>query len=301
MTSPFIRWTLEEKMSINPNAVGATVGPRRRSWTDRDTLLYALGVGAGLADLPFVTENTKGIAQRVLPTFAVIVAEGNAILSQAGKINWGKMVHGAQGIRLHRPLPAVGEADVSAEITEIQDKGQGKNAVLTIVASATDPQDGTLMAESTTTLVFRGAGGFGGQPGQSVPRVEIPDRDPDIEIAYTSREDQALVYRLSGDRNPLHSDPVFATERAGFPKPILHGLCTYGFAGRAVLEGLCGGDPERLKSMHARFAAPVFPGETLRTSIWRAGDGRAIFTTTASGEPETGDRVVLDGGQVEYR
>lgn len=288
-------------MGIDPNALGASIGPRRRAWTDRDTLLYALGVGAGLDDLPFVTENTKGVPQRVLPTFAVIVAEGNSILSKAGKINWGKMVHGAQGIRLHRPLPPAGEADVSAEITEIQDKGEGKNAVLTIVASATDAHDGALLAESTTTLVFRGAGGFGGAPGQSAPRVEIPERDPDIEIAYTSREDQSLLYRLSGDRNPLHSDPVFATERAGFPKPILHGLCTYGFAGRALLEGLCGGNPDRLEAMHARFASPVFPGETLRTSIWRTGDGRAVFTTKASGEKDAGERLVLDGGQVEYR
>lgn len=288
-------------MGIDPNALGASIGPRRRSWTDRDTLLYALGVGAGLGDLPFVTENSKGVAQRVLPTFAVIVAEGNSVLAKAGKINWGKMVHGAQGIRLHRHLPAAGEVDVSAEITDLQDKGEGKNAVMTIVASATDPVDGALVAESTTTLVFRGAGGFGGEPGQSAPRIEIPERAPDVEIAHASREDQALLYRLSGDRNPLHSDPVFATERAGFPKPILHGLCTYGFAGRAVLGGLCDGDPARLEAMHARFAAPVFPGETLRTAIWRTGEGRAVFTTTAVGEPGAGERLVLDGGQVEYR
>ncbi|MCG2621249.1 hypothetical protein LVY72_04895 [Arthrobacter sp. I2-34] len=288
-------------MSIDPNALGASIGPRRRSWTDRDTLLYALGVGAGLDDLPFVTENSKGVEQRVLPTFAVIVAEGNSILAKAGKINWGKMVHGAQGIRLYRPLPAAGEVDVCAEITDLQDKGEGKNAVLTITASASDPVDGALVAESTTTLVFRGAGGFGGEPGTSALRVEIPEREPDVEIEYGTRADQALLYRLSGDRNPLHSDPVFATERAGFPKPILHGLCTYGYAGRAVLAGLCGGDPARLESMHARFAAPVFPGETLRTSIWRTGEGRATFTTTATGEPGAGERLVLDGGQVEYR
>lgn len=289
-------------MAIDPAALGACVGPKRRKWRDRDTLLYALGVGtgAGNEELSFVTENSRGVPQQVLPTYAVILAEGNSVLAQAGKINFGKMVHGSQGFRLHRPIEPAGEADVTATITDLQDKGEGKNAIMTITAEARSVDDGSLIAESTTTLVFRGAGGFGGNPGESPSKVEIPDRVPDAEITHKIREDQALIYRLSGDRNPLHSDPWFATERAGFPRPILHGLCTYGFAGRALLAAICDNDAKRLIAMDARFAAPVFPGESLTTSIWKADNGKALFTVSASGDERQPERLVLDAGVAEY-
>lgn len=289
-------------MAIDPAALGACVGPRRRKWRDRDTLLYALGVGAGAGsdELSFVTENSRGVPQQVLPTYAVILAEGNSVLSQAGKINFGKMVHGAQGFRLHRPIEPAGEADVTATISDLQDKGEGKNAIMTITAEARSIDDGALIAESTTTLVFRGAGGFGGQPGESPEKVEMPDRAPDAEITHEVRDDQALIYRLSGDRNPLHSDPWFATERAGFPRPILHGLCTYGFAGRALLAAVCDNDAKRLIAMDARFAAPVFPGESLTTSVWNVGNGKALFTVSASGDSKDSERLVLDAGVAEY-
>jgi acyl dehydratase len=288
-------------MGINPEARGISIGPKRRAWKDRDTLLYALGVGAGLDDLSLVTENSHDLPQQVLPTYAVIVAEGNALLGKIGKVNWGKMVHGAQGFRVFRPLAPKGEIEVTASITDLQDKGEGGNAVMTITAEACDPESGDRVAETTTTLVFRGAGGFGGEPGEARHQVEIPDRAPDTEVTYTVREDQALIYRLSGDRNPLHSDPWFATERAGFPRPILHGLCTYGFAGRALVEGLCAGDTSRLTSMHARFAAPVFPGESLRTSMWTVDERRAVFTVTAEGGDGQPERIVLDSGEAEVR
>ncbi len=286
-------------MGIDPNSVGATAGPSTQTWSSRDTLLYALGVGAGLDELAFTTENSHGIDQQVLPTFGVIAGGGLAAIAKAGDINWGRLVHGSQSVRLNRPLTPDGELSVTSEIADIQDKGEGKNAIITLVGRGVDPGSGELVLETSSTLVIRGAGGFGGQPGASAAKVEFPDREPDVQIAYVTREDQALTYRLSGDRNPLHSDPWFATEKAGFPKPILHGLCSYGFTGRALLHGLCDGDPARFRSMNARFSSPVFPGETLTTSAWRTGDGTAVFRTEAAGADGSDKRIVIDGGVLE--
>jgi len=287
-------------VGIDPSSVGATAGPHARGWDDRDTLLYAIGVGAGLDELPFTTENSHDTPQRVLPTYGVIACGRVDVLAKAGDINWGRLVHGSQSVRLHTPLPPAGELAVISEIVDIQDKGEGKNAIITVATRGTDPGTGQLVAETSSTLVVRGAGGFGGQPGQSPARVAYPDQEPDVRTAQTTREDQALTYRLSGDRNPLHSDPWFATELAGFPRPILHGLCTYGFAGRALLHGLCDSDPARFRSMSARFSAPVFPGETLTTSAWRKEDGLAVFRTEAAGPNGENQRVVLDDGLLEY-
>jgi acyl dehydratase len=283
-------------MGINPNAVGASSGPMERSWDSKDALLYALGVGAGLDELQFTTENSHDIEQRVLPTFAVIIGMGGASMGAAGEIDWGKLVHGSQSIRLFKPIPVEGTIVMTDRLSDIQDKGEGKHAILEVTAEGVDKATGDKLLETVTTAVIRGAGGFGGQRGEAKARPEFPDRKPDHEVTYQTREDQALIYRLSGDRNPLHSDPWFATQLAGFPKPILHGLCTYGFAGRALLHGLCDGDPDRFGAMDGRFSSPVFPGEALTTSMWLDGDG-AIFRTTASPD----DRVVLDDGRFEFR
>ncbi|HEY1967976.1 MAG TPA: MaoC/PaaZ C-terminal domain-containing protein [Pseudonocardia sp.] len=287
-------------MGIDPNSVGATAGPATVGWADRDTLLYAIGVGAGLDELAFTTENSHDLPQRVLPTYGVIVCSNMSVLAKAGQINWGRLVHGSQSVRLHRPLAAAGELAVTGEIADIQDKGEGKNAIITIAAKGTDPASGELVVETSSTLVIRGGGGFGGQSGASPAKVTIPDREPDAVRAEATRDDQALTYRLSGDRNPLHSDPWFATEKAGFPKPILHGLCSYGFAGRALLHELCDSDPAKFGSMSARFSSPVFPGETLTTSAWRTEDG-AVFRTEAAGSDGSNRRVVLDDGVLELR
>jgi len=225
---------------------------------------------------------------------------GFAATPLVGSFNWGMLLHGSQEIRLSAPLPAAGSLSVVAEIADIQDKGPGKNAILILRARGTDPSTGAQVAETLTTLVIRGDGGFGGQPGQRAAAPEFPDREPDARIALPTREDQALIYRLSGDRNPLHSDPWFARELAGFPTPILHGLCTYGFAGRALLAELAGGQAARLTAVAARFSAPVFPGETLTTSIWRTGSGRAVYRTEASAADGSNARVVLDDGVAEY-
>lgn len=287
-------------MAIDPSAIGAVTEPKVYEWTDRDAMLYALGVGAGTDDLAFTTENSHEVPQQVLPTFAVICCMGFAAAPLVGSFNWGMLLHGSQEIRLSSPLPASGALSVVAEVADIQDKGEGKNAILILRARGSDPATGAPVAETLTTLVIRGDGGFGGQPGQRAAAPEFPDREPDARIALPTRADQALIYRLSGDRNPLHSDPWFAREMAGFPTPILHGLCTYGFAGRALLAELADGQAARLTAVAARFSAPVFPGETLTTSIWRTGDGRAVYRTEASGPDGSNARVVLDDGVAHY-
>jgi acyl dehydratase len=210
------------------------------------------------------------------------------------------LLHGSQGIRLHAPLPPAGKLSVVSEVADIQDKGEGKNAVIMLRGRGTDPESGELIAETFTTLVIRGEGGFGGQPGQRPIAPEFPDREPDARIPLPTREDQALIYRLSGDRNPLHSDPWFARELAGFPKPILHGLCTYGVSGRALVAELGKGVAANITSIDSRFTSPVFPGETLTTLIWRTEPGKAVFRTEASAPDGSDARVVLDDGAAEY-
>ncbi len=290
-------------MAIDPSAVGAVTEPMLFEWTDRDTLLYALGVGAGLDDLAFTTENSHEIPQQVLPTYAVICCPAFGAAGLVGKFNWALLLHGSQSIQLHAPLPPAGKLSVVSEVADIQDKGEGKNAILVLRGRGTDPDSGTLIAETLTTLVIRSEGGFGGSPGQRPIAPEFPDREPDARIALPTRVDQALIYRLSGDRNPLHSDPWFARELAGFPKPILHGLCSYGVAGRALVAELGQGTAANIISMASRFTSPVFPGETLTTLIWRTEPGKAVFRTEASSSegPDGADtRVVLDDGTVEY-
>ena len=160
-------------MAIDPSAVGAVTEPMTFEWTDRDTLLYALGVGCGIDDLSFTTENSHDTPQQVLPTYAVICCPAFGAAGKIGKFNWAMLLHGSQGIRLHAPLPAAGKLSVVSEVTDIQDKGEGKNAVVMLRSRGTDPDSGTLIAEASTTFVIRGAGGFGGQPGQRPVRGPV--------------------------------------------------------------------------------------------------------------------------------
>ena len=201
------------------------------------------------------------------------------------------MLHGEQGITLHREIPVDGELESTSTITGIWDKTKGAvvDTESTSVLAGTDEPLFTTRA----SLFFRGEGGWGGDRGPSVT-VDIPDGAPDEEIAYSTRTDQALLYRLNGDRNPLHSDPQFAAD-GGFPKPILHGLCTYGFTGRALLHGLCDGDPAAFGSMDARFTSPVMPGETLTVRMWRTDDG-AVFRTHGSDDSGRSRRWSLHAG-----
>jgi len=279
-------------MPIDPSAVGSEAGPVERSWTSKDALLYAVGVGAGTAELPFTTENSAGIDQEVLPTFAVIVGAGGAAFGKVGDIDLTQLVHGEQAVELAGPIPVEGKVSTTSRITGIYDKGKG--AVIASESTSVDAGTGEPRFTTRSSVYIRGAGGFGGERGPSGRRNVPPERDPDHRVTYLTSPDQALVYRLSGDRNPLHSDPEFA-KLAGFDRPILHGLCTYGFTGRALLHSLCGGRPERFRSMEGRFSAPVFPGDELTVSMWDVGDGEAFFTTTS----HTG-ATVIDAGRLTY-
>ncbi|MEV4458156.1 MaoC/PaaZ C-terminal domain-containing protein [Microbispora sp. NPDC049633] len=279
-------------MPLDHGLIGVESAPHERSWTSADTLLYALGVGAGTEELPFTTENSAGIRQRVLPTFAVLAAQA-PIGRKLGDFDPAMLVHAEQAFELHRELPAAGRVSTTSTVTGIYDKGSG--ALVTTEARAADAGSGESLITSRSSVFIRGEGGFGGERG---PRDEWtePDRPPDHRVTYRTRADQALLYRLSGDRNPLHSDPVFAA-RAGFGRPILHGLCTYGFTGRALLHAVAGSDPARFAAMSGRFSKPVYPGETLTVSIWVSDDGATALFRTAK---EDGT-VVIDRGRAAFR
>jgi acyl dehydratase len=279
-------------MAINPDAVGTKSDPIEASWTSKDALLYAVGVGAGHDELAFTTENTNDVEQQVLPTFPVVIRSGSA-LGAIGSFNPAMLVHGQQAVTLHRPLPVDGTASVTSEITGVYDKGKAAVVVVESVAVA----GGEPLYTTTSSLFIRGEGGWGGDRGPSGPKNVPPERDPDQVISYRTSRDQAFVYRLSGDRNPLHTDPSFAA-MGGFDTPILHGLCTYGFTGRALLHSLCGGDPARFQHIEGRFASPVFPGEALTIRMWSTGDGEAVFNTSAGDEGD--ERVVIDQGLLRY-
>tara|TARA_B100000809_G_C15112092_1_gene520986 strand:+ start:1046 stop:1882 length:837 start_codon:yes stop_codon:yes gene_type:complete len=277
-------------MPINPEAVGVKGQPSQRSWTSKDALLYAVGIGAGTDELQYTTENTKDIDQKVFPTFAVIVGGGGIPMREVGSFNPALMVHGEQGIELLSEIPAEGEIESVGECTAIYDKGSA--AVLEFTSESKNVATGEVLLRTRTSLFCRGEGGWGGDRGPS-EKIQFPDRTPDQQVSYTTREDQALTYRLSGDRNPLHSDPSFSA-MGGFEKPILHGLCTYGFTGRGLLNALCDGDAGRFKSMNARFSKPVIPGDTLTVSMWVNGS-EALFRTTN----QDGD-VVIDQGVFRF-
>jgi acyl dehydratase len=283
-------------MPINPDAVGSKGEPHDHSWTSKDAILYALGVGAGAADpfveLEFTTENTKGVVQQVLPTMAVVLGVGSTgAMANIGSFNPAMLVHGEQGIELFGPLPVAGTVSTVGEITGIYDKVKG--AVVEMTAISTDVATGEKLFSNRTQLFIRGEGGWGGDRGPSGARNVAPEREPDHVVTLQTRTDQALIYRLSGDRNPLHSDPSFAA-MGGFDRPILHGLCTYGFTGRALLGALCGGDPTRFGSMEGRFSSPVLPGEALTVKMWVDGDAAVFQTSGGDG------RVVLDAGRCTF-
>jgi acyl dehydratase len=283
-------------MPINPDAVGSTSEPVERSWTSKDCLLYALGVGAGSLDaagfeLEFTTENSTEIAQRVLPTFATVVGGGGPPRAAIGTFDAAMLVHGEQSIELAGPIPPQGTVRTVSTVTGIFDKGSG--AVVVSESKSVDVASGELRFTTTTSLFVRGEGGFGGERGPSSSAQPLPTGQPDEVVTYSTRSDQALLYRLSGDRNPLHSDPAFA-KRAGFDRPILHGLCTYGFTGRALLHTLCGSDPARVVSMHGRFSRPTLPGDTLTITIWVDGSRARFRTDNQRGE------TVIDSGAFAF-
>jgi acyl dehydratase len=280
-------------MPINPDAVGTEGDPVQVSWTSKDALLYAVGIGAGTGELPFTTENTNGVDQVVFPTFAVVVGWGQgSAMRGIGSFNMAMLVHGEQRITSHKPFPVAGAATLNSKIVGIYDKG--KAAVVATETVATDDADGSPLFTTYSSAFIRGEGGWGGDRGPSGPRNVPPERAPDHAVTYQTSPDQALVYRLSGDRNPLHSDPSFAA-MGGFDRPILHGLCTYGFTGRALLHTLAGSDPARFQHVEGRFSSPVLPGDALTISMWDTADGEAVFTTA-----KQDGTVVIDQGLCRF-
>jgi acyl dehydratase len=284
-------------MPINPDAAGTEGEPHESTWDSTSCLLYALGVGAGATDatgfeLEFTTENSADVTQRALPTMAVVLGGGGTgMFAALGEFNPAMLVHGEQSVTLHKPLPVSATVTTTSRIADIFDKT--KAALVVLENTAVDNADGEPLFTTSSALFIRGEGGWGGERGPSGPRNEPPDRPPDEMVTYTTRPDQALLYRLNGDRNPLHSDPSFAA-MAGFDRPILHGLCTYGFTGRALLHAVCGSDPDRFAAMEGRFSQPVMPGDQLDVHIWEDDDG-AVFQT------RVGDRVVIDAGKLTVR
>jgi len=281
-------------MPPNLDIVGKESAPYERSWDSKDALIYAVGVGAGAVDplsgdeLPYTTENSMNVEQRVLPTFGVMIGGAAVDYRAIGEINMANLVHGEQSVHLHKPIPVQGKVRNVGKVTGIYDKGSGM--VIASESTSVLVETGEVLLTNTTSSFIRGAGGWGGDRGPSGAKNVPPEREPDHVITYQTRIDQALTYRLSGDRNPLHSDPEFA-KLAGFPKPILHGLCTFGFTGRALLHALAEGDDRRLTGVEARFARPVFPGDALTVRVWRTGGGEAVYTT----ENGSGEVVIAEG------
>lgn len=266
-----------------------------QTYSEKDAIVYALGLGLGhdplnADELPFVYEKTI----KLLPTFAVVLGwPGFWARDLDTGIDWVKLVAGEQGLVLHRPLAPRGTVVGKTRVTEVIDKGPGKGALVYSERVVVDQATGEPIATATQTTFCRGDGGFGGPAGESPPAHAIPERAPDQVCDLPTRPETALIYRLSGDPNPLHVDPAVA-KAAGFPRPILHGLATFGIAGHAILKRLCGYDPARLSAIAGRFSAPVFPGETIRTEMWR--DGSVVSFRARVVER---DVVALNNGRAE--
>jgi acyl dehydratase len=286
-------------MPIDPSvAIGADLGSRTFSWTESDVLLYHLGIGAGSRAGDNLSPDAlrytlDDAALQVLPSFGVVVPTFHETdpppLDLPGcDINLAQVVHGAQSISVSGPLPTSGTATVRTTLTDVWDKG--KAAVIWQEGVATSPE-GEELWRTRSSIFVKGEGGWGGDRGSAVP-VVVPDRDADHVSSYLVTPQQALLYRLCGDRNPLHADPGFA-KTAGFPAPILHGLCSYGIVLRELTDGLLGGDATRVAGFTGRFAGVVFPGETIRVAGWREG-GSIIGSATIEGGARDGSPVLAD-------
>lgn len=274
-------------MDLNDSWVGVSAPSETKSWNSKDALLYALGVGAGQEDpfqeLAFTTENSVGVEQRVLPTFANVALSCEPMLPTG--IDLKDVLHAGQAFTLERPIPLEGTVTTTSTILGVYDKRSG--ALIDTECVATTPA-GDVMARMRVAVFVRGAGGFGGEPAP-VDEWELPTGTPDHTVTYTPALSQPLLYRLSGDRNPIHSDPTFSAA-AGFDQPILHGMCTYGFTGRALLHSTAGGDVDRFHAMSGRFTTPVLPGNPLTVQIWQDGQDVRYRTLNENGQ------VVIDRG-----
>jgi acyl dehydratase len=269
-------------MPVDLSIVGKKLAASKYEYSEKDVMLYALGVGCGPEDLQFVYEQDL----KVLPTFAVIPAfPALFAMGSAMQVNPMMVLHGEQRIELVAPIATSGTLTTTPTITGIYDKGKG---ALIVTETETVDSKGKLLFRNVFGAFARGEGGFGGDRGPSGPKNVAPERKPDKVVEMKTLPQQALLYRLSGDMNPLHADPNFA-KMGGFDRPILHGLCTFGHVGRAVLQVCCGNEPSRLKEFEVRFSGVVFPGETIVTEIWEEKTGRALVQARTK---ERGDVVI---------
>lgn len=272
-------------MPLDPDRLmGLEISPRRLRYDDRETLLYALSLGAGLGGHPALVQEE---GQRVIPSFGQNLAFDDSWMQTAG-IDLAQVVHGGLELQFDAPFAPAGEVEAQARIAGLTDKGDGKAAIIRHETAI--HRHGKPIFTSSSNLFVRGGGGFGGSVGQQAPRSSFPEGAPDAQLAVATRPDQALLFRLLGDRNPLHSQPE-AARKAGFERPILHGACTFGIACLTVLERYCDAEPGRMTSFAARFSGPLYPGETLDFDFWNTDDGVA-FAATAR---DRGTPVLSDG------
>jgi len=293
-------------MPLNADRLlAATIPATEHVYGPKDCILYALGVGLGYDptnedELAFVYEKNL----KALPTFPVVLGlDYSWMLRPEFGITWSHVVHGEETIVLHAPIPPQGTALGHERVVDVIDKGEGKGALVFHERTVVDKATGTLLATLKQTTFCRADGGFTSKPGGAIRHTPVPhpvpDRAPDIVCDLPTRPEMALIYRLSGDSNPLHAEPAFARE-AGFPRPILHGLATMGVAGHALLKTVCGYDPGRLATMSVRFSAPVFPGETIRTEIWHdRRDGGAVVSFRARVKER--DVIAINNGRAEIK
>jgi len=286
-------------MPIDPDkAIGAELPERSFAWTESDVLLYHLGVGAGSrqgdqTDPKALRYTLDGAALQVLPSFGIVAptlheTDAPSLDLPGCDIDLAHVLHGSQEIVVHRPLPTAARATVRTRISDVWDKG--KAAVIVQEGEAVD-EAGEPLFTTRSSIFVRGEGGWGGERGPST-KVELPERAPDADSSCTTTPQQALLYRLCGDRNPLHADPEFAAA-AGFPAPILHGLCSYGIVLRTVVDTLLDSDAAAVRGFTARFAGVVFPGETIRVRAWDEGEQVLVSAAIASDDPERDGAPVL--------
>ena len=275
-------------MALKHDLVGKTSAPLAFEYTWKDVVLYALGVGAKADELDYLYE---GRGPKVLPTFAAVPCFTSLIdVLLRVEAPLEKVLHGEQRIVLHRPIPPAATLQSRSTIRGIYDKGKG---ALVAVDCATVDESGVPVFDNSFSIFVRGEGGFGGERGPEQEKLEVPASAPAFEQTEMIPAEQALLYRLSGDLNPLHADPAFA-KLAGFERPILHGLCTYGYAGRAIVRGACDGHPDKLRSFGARFSGTVVPGDRITTRGWKLPDGRYLVNVV-----NQANQPVLSHGIVE--
>lgn len=280
-------------MTVDPRIVGNCGSEGTVRWDARDALLYALAIGAGSSpdhdELAFTVDEATDVVHTAIPSMILVLRAGDE--PDMGDLDQRTFLHAEQALKMYKPLPVAGSLRVKTCVTDVWDKGAG--ALIVRETRCVDVTDGQLLATLTDSLFVRGGGGFGGPP-QPRSTWQPPERPADVEVCYDTGLGQALLYRLTGDRNPIHADPAIA-QQAGFGRPILHGMCTYGFAARALLNTVARGDASRLRSMSARFTSTVVPGDRLSVSVWSGPTAGYFRVSNQHGT------VVLDRGTYELR